>query len=148
MTPRMDNPSLVVPGALQPLLDLSEVIGKVGIPQATLDLVRLRVSEINGRDWTLVDRAGLANGADDRLPLVATWRTETVFTDAERSVLAMAEAVTLLADPEHMASDAVWEECAQHFTEEQLGALLMHVGLVNMWNRVNVASNQAPAVWR
>ncbi|MEN3586258.1 carboxymuconolactone decarboxylase family protein [Streptomyces sp. ZYX-F-203] len=148
MTPRMDNPSLVVPGALQPLLDLSEVIGKVGIPQATLDLARLRVSEINGREWTLVDRAGLANGADDRLPLVAAWRTETVFTDAERAALAMAEAVTLLADPEHMASDEVWEECARHFTEEQLGALLMHVGLVNLWNRVNVASNQAPAVWR
>ncbi|MEU0399097.1 carboxymuconolactone decarboxylase family protein [Streptomyces sp. NPDC006197] len=148
MTPRMDNPSLVVPGALQPLLDLSEVIGKVGIPQATLDLIRLRVSEINGRDWTLVDRAGLANGADDRLPLVATWRTETVFSDAERAALAMAEAVTLMADPQDMASDEVWEECARYFNDEQLGALLMHVGLVNMWNRVNIASNQAPAAWR
>ncbi|MGW0121037.1 carboxymuconolactone decarboxylase family protein [Streptomyces sp. NPDC003327] len=148
MAPRMDNPSLVVPGALQPLLDLTEVIGKVGIPQATLDLIRLRVSEINGRDWTLVDRAGLANGTDDRLPLVATWRTETCFTDAERSALSMAEAVTLMTDPQDMASDAVWEECSKYFNDEQLGALLMHVGLVNLWNRVNVATNQAPAAWR
>ncbi len=52
MTPRMENPSLVVPGALQPLLDLTEVIGKVGVPQTTLDLVRLRVSQINGRVYT------------------------------------------------------------------------------------------------
>src|SRR5213592_2196866 len=82
MTPRMDNPSLVVPGALQPLLDLTKVIGKVGVPQSTLDLVRLRVSEINGRVYTLPEDPGAAD-ADSRLPLVAGWRTESCFDDAE-----------------------------------------------------------------
>lgn len=154
MTPRMDNPSLVVPGALQPLLDLTEVIGKVGVPQTTLDLVRLRVSEINGRVYTLTDGAGQAARSekeeqiDERLPLVATWRTETVFTDAERSALEMAEAVTLMTDPQDMASDAVWEDSARHYNDEQMGALVMHIGLVNFWNRVNVATRQEPAAWR
>jgi alkylhydroperoxidase family enzyme len=154
MTPRMDNPSLVVPGALQPLLDLTEVIGKVGVPQTTLDLVRLRVSEINGRVYTLPDKsekaekAEKAEQADERLPLVATWRTESCFTDAERSALTMAEAVTLMTDPQDMASDAVWEDAAQYYNDEQLGALVMHIGLVNFWNRVNVATKQEPAAWR
>ncbi|MFF1628802.1 carboxymuconolactone decarboxylase family protein [Streptomyces sp. NPDC058272] len=141
----MDNPSLVVPGALQPLLDLTEVIGKVGVPQTTLDLVRLRVSEINGRVYTLVDEP---EKADERLPLVATWRTESCFTDAERSALAMAEAVTLMTDPEDMASDEVWADSARYYNDEQLGALVMHVGLVNLWNRVNIATKQEPAAWR
>lgn len=145
MTPRMTNPSLVVPGALQPLLDLTEVIGGVGIPQATLDLVRLRVSEINGRVHTPADEP---EKADERLPLVAAWRTESCFTDAERTALAMAEAVTLMTDPEDMAPDEVWDDAARHYTEEQLGALVMHIGLVNLWNRVNVATNQEPAAWR
>jgi alkylhydroperoxidase family enzyme len=148
MTPRMDNPSLVVPGALQPLLDLTEVIGKVGVPQTTLDLVRLRVSEINGRVYTLPDKSEKAEQADERLPLVATWRTESCFTDAERSALTMAEAVTLMTDPQDMASDAVWEDAAQYYNDEQLGALVMHIGLVNFWNRVNVATKQEPAAWR
>jgi alkylhydroperoxidase family enzyme len=144
----MDNPSLVVPGALQPLLDLTEVIGKVGVPQTTLDLVRLRVSEINGRVYTLPDKSEKAEQADERLPLVATWRTESCFTDAERSALTMAEAVTLMTDPQDMASDAVWEDAAQYYNDEQLGALVMHIGLVNFWNRVNVATKQEPAAWR
>jgi alkylhydroperoxidase family enzyme len=144
----MDNPSLVVPGALQPLLDLTEVIGKVGVPQTTLDLVRLRVSEINGRVYTLPDEPGEAEQADERLPLVATWRTESCFTDAERSALEMAEAVTLMTDPQDMASDEVWEDSARYYNDEQLGALVMHIGLVNFWNRVNVATRQEPAAWR
>ncbi|MCX4527188.1 MULTISPECIES: carboxymuconolactone decarboxylase family protein [unclassified Streptomyces] len=141
----MDNPSLVVPGALQPLLDLTEVIGKVGVPQTTLDLVRLRVSEINGRVYTLAQDA---EQADERLPLVKSWRTESCFADAERSALAMAEAVTLMTDPQDMASDEIWEDSSQYYNDEQLGALVMHIGLVNFWNRVNVATQQEPAAWR
>ncbi|MFI5648523.1 carboxymuconolactone decarboxylase family protein [Kitasatospora sp. NPDC051705] len=144
----MDNPSLVVPGTLQPLLDLTEVIGKVGVPQSTLDLIRLRVSEINGRVYLLTDEPGKDGPKDERLPQVATWREESCFTGAERSALEMAEAVTLMTDPQDMASDAVWEDSSQYYTDEQLGALVMHIGLVNFWNRVNVATNQEPAVWR
>ncbi|MFC9470336.1 carboxymuconolactone decarboxylase family protein [Streptomyces coelicoflavus] len=146
MTPRMENPSLVVPGALQPLLDLTEVIGKVGVPQSTLDLVRLRVSEINGREYTFPD--GPEQPADERLPRVAGWRTESCFDDAERAALEMAEAVTLMTDPQDMASDDIWEKSSGHYTDEQLGALVMHIGLVNFWNRVNVATRQEAAAWR
>ncbi|MFB6842856.1 carboxymuconolactone decarboxylase family protein [Streptomyces sp. NPDC056361] len=145
MSPRMDNPSLVVPGALQPLLDLTEVIGNVGVPQTTLDLVRLLVSEINGRVYTLED---IADKADKRLAQVSDWRNQTVFDDAERSALAMAEAVTLMTDPVDMAPDEVWEESAKYYNDEQLGAIVMHIGLVNFWNRVNVATRQEPAAFR
>ncbi|MEV1026438.1 carboxymuconolactone decarboxylase family protein [Streptomyces sp. NPDC050264] len=147
MTPRMDNPSLVVPGALQPLLDLTEVIGKVGVPQSTLDLIRLRVSEINGRAYALPDDPQTA-GADTRLALVATWRTESCFEEAERAALEMAEAITLMTDPQDMAPDEIWERSAEYYNDEQLGALVMHIGLVNFWNRVNVITRQEPALWR
>jgi alkylhydroperoxidase family enzyme len=144
MTPRMDNPSLVVPGALQPLLDLTEVIGKVGVARTTLDLVRLLVSEINGRAYTFPDDPK----TDERLPRVANWRAESCFDEAERSALEMAEAVTLMTDPQDMASDEIWEKSAHFYTDEQLGALLMHIGLVNFWNRVNIATRQEAALWR
>lgn len=146
MTARMDNPSLVVPGALQPLLDLTEVIGKTGVPKTTLDLVRLRVSEINGRVYTFPEEQ--AGAWDARLPRVSGWRTESCFDEAERHALEMAEAVTLMSDPQDMASDEVWEKSAQYYTDEQLGALVMHIGLVNLWNRVNVATRQEDAAWR
>jgi alkylhydroperoxidase family enzyme len=143
MAQRMGNPSLVVPGALQPLLDLSEVIGKVGVPQSTLDFIRLRVASLNGRVYTFP-----AEPADKRLPLVDAWRTDPSFTDAERAALELAEAVTLQTDAHSAPSDDIWANSAKHYTDVQLGALVMHISLVNFWNRVNVATHQDDAVWR
>lgn len=148
MSPRMTNPSLVIPDALQPLLDLSKVISNVGVPQQTLDLIRLRVSQINGRVYLLPRDLGKAGEADERLPKVVTWREESCFTDAERAALALAEATTRLSDQEDPVPDAVWEEATRHYNEAELGALVMQIGLVTLWNCVNVATKQVPADWR
>jgi alkylhydroperoxidase family enzyme len=148
MPPRMTNPSLVVPDALQPLLDLSKIIGKAGVPQRTLDLVRLRVSQINGRDYSFPDDFGTAAEFDGRLPMVATWRDAPDFTGAERAALALAEEATRLSDREDPVPDEVWQEAARHFDEQELGALVIQIGLVNLWNRVNVSTRQEPADWR
>lgn len=144
----MNNPSLVVPDALQPLLDLSKIIGKVGVPQQTLDLVRLRVSQLNGRIYTLPRDAENAAEADERLPMVEGWRNASCFDDAERAALALAEAATLLAGADDPVPDEVWDPAARNFSEPELAALVIHIGLVNLWNRVNVATGQVPADWR
>ncbi|BBA96371.1 putative carboxymuconolactone decarboxylase [Actinacidiphila reveromycinica] len=148
MPPRMNNPSLVVPDALQPLLDLSKVIGGTGVPQRTLDLVRLRVSQINGRLYTLPADLGKAVEADDRLPQVADWRAASCFSDAERAALALAESTTEISGQEDPVPDAVWEDAERHFKEQELAALVLHISLVNLWNRVNVSTRQVPADWR
>jgi alkylhydroperoxidase family enzyme len=144
----MNNPSLVVPDALQPLLDLSKIIGKVGVPQQTLDLVRLRVSQLNGRIYTLPRDAENAAEADERLPMVEGWRNASCFDDAERAALALAEAATLLAGVDDPVPDEVWDAAARSFGERELAVLVIHIGLVNLWNRVNVSTRQVPADWR
>ncbi len=148
MQPRMNNPSLVVPDALQPLLDLSKIIGKVGVPQQTLDLVRLRVSQLNGRIYTLPRDAESAAAADERLPMVEDWRNASCFDDAERAALALAEAATRLVGADDPVPDEVWDAAARIFSEPELAALVIHIGLVNLWNRVNVSTRQVPADWR
>ncbi|WP_407564737.1 carboxymuconolactone decarboxylase family protein [Streptomyces sp. 184] len=148
MQPRMNNPSLVVSDSLQPLLDLSKIIGKVGIPQQTLDLVRLRVSQLNGRIYTLPRDAENAAEADERLPMVEGWRNASCFDDTERAALALAEAATLLAGEDDPVPDDVWDPAARVFSEQELAALVIHIGLVNLWNRVNVSTRQVPADWR
>ena len=145
MPPRMTNPSLVVPDALQPLLDLTKAINKVGVPLRTLDLVRLRASQINGRPITISANAESGGEPDERLLMTATWREASCFSDAERAALALAEVLTRLSDRENPVADEVWEEAARHYNEQQLGALVMQIGLVNLWNRVNVATNEEPA---
>jgi alkylhydroperoxidase family enzyme len=151
MAPRMTNPPLVVPEALHLMLDLTKSIRKVGIPLQTLVLVHLRVSQINGRPVQIPRRPKefeVAGEEDKRLPLVHRWREEDCFTDAERAALALGEAVTLLSDPDDPVPDDIWNEAAMHFNEQELGGLVIHIGLVNLWNRVNIATKQEPVDWR
>jgi AhpD family alkylhydroperoxidase len=147
MTPRMTSPVMVVPDALQGLLDVSNALAKVGLPKQTLDLVALRASQINGcavcmhmhsRD---LKKAGQS---DDRLSTLAAWRDAPYFDDAERAVLALTEAVTRLSDRADPVPDEVWQEVAAHYDEKQLGAVVLAIGLVNLWNRVNHSTKQVP----
>ncbi|MEU0853094.1 carboxymuconolactone decarboxylase family protein [Streptomyces flaveolus] len=151
MSPRMPNPSLVVPDVLPPMRALVKAVNSVGVPLQTLVLIHLRVSQINGRTVQLPKKQQEfeeAGEEDHRLPVVETWREQTCFTDAERSVLALAEAATRINDREDPVSDEVWGEAARHWSEVQLAAVVMHIGLVNLWNRVNVATKQEPVDWR
>jgi len=144
----MINPSLVVPNALEPLLELTRVIGKTGVPKQTLDLVRLRVSQVNGRTYLFPGDFGAEGEADERLLVVAKWEDQPCFSDAERAALALAEAVTSLSDELDPVPDKVWDEAAWHYNDRELGALVLQIGLVNLWNRVNLSTREEPAQWR
>jgi alkylhydroperoxidase family enzyme len=144
----MTNPSLVVPDALTPLLDLTKAIGKTGVPLRTLDLVRLRVSQLNGRAYLFPEGFGAAGETDGRLLQVDRWQEESCFSEAERAALALAEVVTRLADQDDPVPDPVWDEAARHYDERQLSAVVLQIGLVNLWNRVNLSAREEPTEWR
>jgi alkylhydroperoxidase family enzyme len=85
--------------------------------------------------------------SDERIVMVGAWREATYFTDAERAALALAEAVTRIADRPDPVSDQVWEEAARHYDEAQLGALVLSIASINAWNRLNVATRQITGEW-
>ena len=145
MQARMGNPALVVPDALTALHALNKTIQSSGLPERTLELVHLRVSQINGCSVCVMMHPVLAKRAgetEERLFAVGAWRDAPLFDDAERAALALAEAVTRLTDPADPVPDAVWDEAARHYDEQQLGALLLAIGQINLWNRLNIATRQ------
>ena len=79
---------------------------------------------------------------DDRLLVLSGWRDAPYFTEAERAALALAEAETRLADREDPVPDDVCNEAARHYDEQALAQLVLHVTLVNVWNRLNVTTRQ------
>jgi alkylhydroperoxidase family enzyme len=147
MPPRMTNPSVIVPGVLQPLLEITRLLTESGVPIRTLDLIRLRVSQLNGRVY-LFGPDQVLEGADERLPQVAMWREASCFDQAERAALALAEAATHLGDLENPVPDKVWDQAAEHYDEKALGVLVIQIGLVNLWNRINIVTRQEPTPWR
>lgn len=151
MESRMDNPVMVVPGAMKALRELSAAAEQVGLPNELRDLVHLRVSQINGCSVCVDMHAkDLSKGGEtaERLLTVAAWREAPYFTDAERAALALAEAVTRLADRPDPVPDEVWLEATKHFSKEELAGLLISIGAINVWNRLNAATRQIAGAWR
>jgi alkylhydroperoxidase family enzyme len=82
--------------------------------------------------------------SEDRLYAVAVFRESPLFTDAERTALALTEAVTRLSDGTDVVPDALWQEVTRHFDENARATLVLNIALVNLWNRLNVATKQVP----
>jgi AhpD family alkylhydroperoxidase len=147
----MNHPAQVVADAMPSLIALSVAVKKAGVPSKTLELVHLRASQINGCSVCVhghVREMKRAGETDERLSTVAAWRDAPYFTDAERAALALAEASTRLSDRADQVPDEIWNEAARHFDEQALAALTLSIGLVNLWNRLNIATKQvAGAEW-
>ena len=145
MQSRMTNPVFLVPDAYKALMALAAASSKGGVPQRTLELVHLRASQINGCSVCVDMHAKAlrkAGESEERVFAVAAWRETPYFSDAERAALALTEALTRIADRPEPVPDAIWEAAAEHFDETQLGALVLDIGTINLWNRLNVATQQ------
>jgi AhpD family alkylhydroperoxidase len=125
--------------------------GETSIPAATLELVKIRASQINGCGFCLdmhTKDAAAAGETQQRLHMVGAWREATVFTDAERAALELAEQGTRIADAAGGVPDEVWENAAKHYTEEELVALVATIALINAYNRLNVIFQQPAGDYR
>ena len=150
MQSRMGNPAMVVPDAMQALVDLGKAVKKGGVPSRTLYLVYLRASQINGCS-VCVDMhahdARKAGETEERVFAVAAWRETPYFTDAERAALALAEAVTRLNDRADPVPDEIWDEATRHYDEPALATLILSIATVNLWNRLNASTRQVAGAW-
>ena len=143
MEARLTNP--VTPETIQAVQTILKATREGGVPQKTLELVHLRVSQINGCSFCVDSGARAAKRAgetDERLFAVAAWREAPYFTDAERAALALAEAATRLADRSDPVPDEIWEEATRYYDEKGLAAVILMIAMTNLFNRVNVTVRQ------
>ncbi|SFM70971.1 alkylhydroperoxidase AhpD family core domain-containing protein [Pseudonocardia ammonioxydans] len=129
----------------------ARVVAQSPLPPATAELVSLRASQINGCGFCTDMHTTEATAAGEsavRLHLVAAWRDATVFTEAERAALALAEEGTRLADAHTGVSDATWARVREHYDDDQVAALLCLVALINAANRLNVIARTPAGSYR
>ena len=147
----MQNPAKLLPDVMNSSKLMNKAAFHSGVDHETLELVHLRASQLNGCSVCVVGHARIAQKGgetDDRLTAIGAWRDAPWFTDAERAALALTEAVTRIADTADPVTDEIWAEAAKHYDEAQLSAILLGVGMVNLWNRINLATKQvAGAAW-
>jgi len=134
------------PDAYRAMLALGQTVKQSGLEERLLELVFLRCSQINGCAFCLdMHGAALRRAGESpvRLDMVAGWREAgPAFTARERAALALAEALTRVADAG--LPDAIYAEALEHFGEGGTANLAFAVAVINGWNRLAVAFRATP----
>ncbi|MEU0809818.1 carboxymuconolactone decarboxylase family protein [Streptomyces sp. NPDC005970] len=123
----------------------SKVLSDSALPVATRHLVEIRASQINGCGFCTdmhSKEAAHAGETSVRLNLIAAWREATVFTEAERAALELAEQGTRITDAAGGVTDEAWANAAKHYDEDQLVALISLIAVINSYNRINIINRQ------
>ncbi|WP_225823633.1 carboxymuconolactone decarboxylase family protein [Streptomyces naphthomycinicus] len=133
------------PKAYHALVQTSEAVrgvaAEAGLDRVLVELVNLRVSQVNGCAYCLQvhTRAALRAGdTPQRLGVLAAWRETELFTPAERAALALAEATTAAADS--AAQDIAYAAARAVLTDDQIAAVIWVTVTINAFNRVSIMS--------
>jgi AhpD family alkylhydroperoxidase len=147
MEPRL-NPLKLAPEPYKLMSQLGEYLAGSGLEMGLLELVKTRVSQINGCAFCLDMHTKDARGngeTEQRLYLLSAWREAPFYTERERAALAWAEALTLIG---HGVPDSVYSEVSPHFTEKELVDLTWAVVTINGWNRVAISFRAVPGTYQ
>jgi AhpD family alkylhydroperoxidase len=129
------------------LLGVHSYVQKSGLDLGLLELVKMRVSQINGCAFCLAMHAPLARQhgvGEDQLNLLVAWREAPVFSPRERAALAWAESMTHLKDGD--VPDSIYEPLCQQFSTKEIADLSFAVAEINAWNRLMVCSRTPPVL--
>jgi AhpD family alkylhydroperoxidase len=129
---------------MKKLFELSQLNAQGSLSPTLLDLVHIRASQLNGCAFCLdmhVKEAKLHGERELRLYHTSIWRESPLFSDKERAALEWTEAVTHISAS---ISDDLYERVRQQFPEKELAELTFAVGIINLWNRLNVPAQTVP----
>jgi len=122
------------------LFAISGTTNNAGLDPIQYELIKMRASQINGCSFCLkmhIEGALAAGETQERINLLSMWRDTPYFSEKERAVLALTEAVTLIAADQ--VPDAVFEEVQRHFSQDEIASLVLAIITINAWNRANIA---------
>lgn len=148
MQPRIKY-AKVAPGAVDAMRGLEAYVQKSGLEPSLVELIKTRVSQINGCGYCIdmhTKDARARGESEQRLYALSAWQETPFFTERERAALAWAEAVTEVAN-EHVP-DEVYEIARQQFTEKELVDLTLAIIAINGWNRLAIAFRAVPGTYQ
>ena len=144
MTPRITSPAKAAPETYQAMVRLEQAVAASGLEHSLLELVKIRVSQINGCAYCLHMHTADARAAGEdevRLHLLAAWRESSLFSPRERAALTWAESLTRIEQTQ--ASDADYAALKVEFSEAEQVNLTFAIGAINVWNRLAVGFRSA-----
>ncbi len=135
----------VSPDGYKAMLGVHSYVQNSGLSLGLLELVKIRVSQINGCAFCIAMHVPLARNhgiGEDQMHLLAAWRETPIYSPKERAALAWAEALTRLTGGD--VSDEVYAGMRKHFSEKEVADLSFAVAEINAWNRLMICTRTPP----
>lgn len=135
----------VAPKALQGMYELEKYLANSSLETSLKELVKLRVSQINGCAYCIdmhTKDARKAGETEQRLYTLSVWGETDFFSKREQAALAWTEALTMIS--ENTISDELFNQVRKYFSEEEMVSLTMAINAINTWNRLGIAFRKQP----
>ena len=143
---RFDASSVAIDG-YRAMLGLHNYVQRCGLEEALLELVKIRVSQINGCVYCVAMHIPLARKcgvSEERMHLLPVWREAPIYSPRERAALSWAEALNQLSNG--AVTSAVYTEAKQQFSGNEIADLVYTVIEISGWNRLMIASRTPPQI--
>ncbi len=135
----------VAPNALEKVMGLERYVRKAVIDKKFAELIKLRVSQINGCSYCInmhTKGAKKLKVTNDQLVQLKNWNASDIYSPKEKVALHLAENMTLIS--EKGVSDELYDQVREHYDEKEYVDLVMIINQINMWNRLSISmGNQA-----
>ena len=146
-TPRLEREDFykIAPAARDALIDLGKAVDASGLDKELTELLKLRISQINGCAFCLQMHLAIGRKlgvAPRKLDLLSAWEDADCFSPRERAALAWAEALTEFAHGAVM--DGAFAILQQEFSQKEIVFLTAAIANINAWNRISVGLRFRP----
>lgn len=134
------NFNKIVPHGMRNLLAMERYFATTSIKPITRELIKIRVSQINGCAFCLnmhaIDAMKLGETAQ-RIFLLNAWKETDLFNEEEKVTLELVEKLTLVSTSE--IDDDLYTRLAKFYSEEDFANIVLMITQINTWNRINIA---------
>jgi len=139
----------IAPAAYQLMRNFEEYAKTTGFDPKLIELIKIRASQMNGCAFCLdmhTKDARAIGETEQRIYLLNAWREAPFYSDSERVVLELTEAVTLIADGG--VSDDLYDRVREHYDEKQYVDLIILINTINSWNRLSISMANVPGAYQ
>ncbi|MEB2774326.1 carboxymuconolactone decarboxylase family protein [Algoriphagus sp. D3-2-R+10] len=132
------------PNAYKAIFGLEKYLNSTGLDKTLRNLINIRASQINGCAYCIETHAceALKDGEHQkRIFALSAWWESPLFTEKEKTLLAITDEVTLISD--HGLREESFDAGCKFFTDNEIAQIIMQIGTVNIWNRIAISTHMS-----
>ncbi|WP_334073054.1 MULTISPECIES: carboxymuconolactone decarboxylase family protein [Paenibacillus] len=139
------NHYAVNPEVYRAMTQLENRVKESGLDRVAYELIKIRASQINGCAFCLnmhTEELRKMGESEQRIALISVWKESPCYSDREKAVLELTEAVTLIS--KEGVPEELYQRVRSFYSEKEYVDLIFAINLINAWNRIAISTGMFP----